>query len=428
MQSLRRHKTLIVILLFAAAFATLAASWFVPAVAFPRAVWSQTLAPWLIAKEDLLRAVAAVLSITGFFIGLLVRRSRKAAERRETPPLTSVSLDDLFARYGRGFTVPWLPRDATFPLHLHGGSRILLAGPSEQGKTRSALELLRAAVDATLVGKGRIYEPDAYAFSTRSASTLAQQIRSSIDPYSPLAVFIDDLPVHFTGATRRVPKGDAEPGEAQFEELNDLENLAAALDVLAGYKACYVVATARPEDMRPGIHEPWLQSHGFLILTLRDITPAEQEKIFARAAETWGLEVDRSALRAMRAQYTGAAGLPVRTVGLHAATKHGPVVTEGSVKAVSAAANRKGQEADSGQVEAKARFRMGAMDDLLLARVASARRLAQRLAASVCWAAAWLRGLSMKRPLKRLRRSAVGQDQGVGQDRDAQPDHRDESS
>ena len=334
MQRILSRRRLIVLLILAITFSALVAAWFWPWTSHPRAVWTSALAPWLIANGELLRAVAAVLSITGFFVGLVMRRSRKTAERSESPPLLAVSLDDLYARYGRGFAVPWLPRDATFPLDLKRMPRLLLAGRGGQGKTRAGLELIRASVDAALVGKARIFEPDLYAFSTRSASTLVKQIRSTIDPYSPLLVFIDDLPVHFTNVERPAPKTPGEDAGSGAETMSELDNLSAVLNVLAAYKGCYVVATALPDDMTPDVHEPWLQQHGFTTLTLRDITPDEQEKIFAAAAETWGLSVDPSALTALRAFYTGAAGLPVRIAGMHAVTKHTPLVTDESIRTI----------------------------------------------------------------------------------------------
>jgi len=334
MQRILSRRRIIVLLISVISFGALAVAWFWPEASYPRSVWSGALAPWLIANGELLRAVAAVLSIMGFFVGLVIRRSRKAAERSESPPLTPVSLDDLFARYGRGFAVPWLPRDATFPLDLKRTPRLLLVGRPGQGKTRAGLELIRASVDAALVGKARIFEPDPYAFSTRSAATLVRQMRSTVDPYSPLLVFIDDLPVHFTDVERPTPTSESNGDASQMGMMSELDNLSAALNVLTSYKGCYVVATAWLGDMAPGVHEPWLQRHGFTTLTLRDITPDEQERIFAAAAETWGLAVDPSALTALRAYHTGAAGLPVRIAGMHAATKHAPLVTAESVRNV----------------------------------------------------------------------------------------------
>ena len=362
MQYIRRRWRLILILLSAALLIALGAVWLWLAQASPVGAWSRTLVPWLIENGDLLRAVAAVLSIIGFFVGLMIRRSRRTAEMRETPPLAQVALEDLYARYGRGFTVPWMTRDMFYAFDLARTPRVVITGGPRRGKTRAALELIREAQDATLIGAGRVFEPYPYAFNTRSASMLVRQIRASVSLYSPLVVFIDDLPLHFTGEISSIPQQADEEDEGQTQEVNDLENLAAALGVLSQRQVCYVVATARPEQMRAGVHDQWLKRNGFASVEMRDITPDEQDEIFVRAAETWGLGVDDSARAALRACYTGAPGLPVRIVGLHTATKFGPTLTAHSVETVAAALDGKDAAEDRDRSRAKPRGPIGLFD------------------------------------------------------------------
>jgi len=362
MQYIRRRWRLILILLSAAVLVSLGAVWLWLAKTSPVGAWSRTLVPWLIENGDLLRAVAAVLSIIGFFVGLMIRRSRRTAEMRETPPLAQVALEDLFARYGRGFTVPWMTRDMFYAFDLARTPRVVITGGPRRGKTRAALELIREAQDATLIGVGRVFEPYPYAFNTRRASILVRQIRASISLYSPLVVFIDDLPLHFTGETSSIPTTAGEKDEEQTQEVNDLENLAEALDALAQRQVCYVVATARPEQMRAGVHDQWLRRSGFTFVEMHDVTPDEQEEIFVRAAETWGLGVDDSARAALRSRHTGAPGLPVRIVGLHAATKFGPTLTAHSVETVAAALDGKDAAADRDRSRAQPRGQIGLFD------------------------------------------------------------------
>ena len=95
---------------------------------------------------------------------------------------------------------------------------------------------------------------------------------------------------------------------------------------------------------------------------MHDVTPDEQEEIFVRAAETWGLGVDDSARAALRSRHTGAPGLPVRIVGLHAATKFGPTLTAHSVETVAAALDGKDAAADRDRSRAKPRGQIGLFD------------------------------------------------------------------
>ncbi len=407
MQYIRRRRRLILILLSAAVLIALGAAGLWLAKSSPAGTWSGTLVPWLIENGDLLRAVAAVLSIIGFFVGLMIRRSRRTAEMRETPPLTQAALEDLFARYGRGFTVPWLTRDIFYAFDLARTPRVVITGGPRQGKTRAALELIREAQDATLIGAGRVFEPYPFAFNTRRASTLVRQIRASISLYSPLVVFIDDLPLHFTGENSPLSTETGEQGEDQPDEVNDLENLAEALGALAQRQACYVVATARPEQMRAGVHDQWLRRNGFTFVEMHDVTPDEQEEIFIRAAETWGLGVDDSARAALRARYTGAPGLPVRIVGLHAATKFGPTLTAHSVDTVAAALDGKDPDADRNRARAKSRGHIGLFDgfgEAFQTKAASFRSTMQRIGGAALRVASGVR--RAPRPFRRLRSSA----------------------
>ncbi len=386
MQRIRRRRNLIVSLVFAAAFVALGIALFWPVHAFPHDIWAGTLRPWLVSNGDLLRAFAAIFSISGFFIGLLLRRSNKAAELREASPLAPVTLSELVARYGRGFTVPWQTRGLFYPVDLEFTPRIVLTGRARQGKTRAAVELMRETIAASLVGEGQIYEPNPYAFSARSAATLVQQIKMTVDAYSPLLIFIDDLPVHFTGLSLPMPKPDPDcvPDDAISGEVNDLQNLSAALKALSSHRMCYVIATARPSQMQNGIHRQWLEREGFEEVALRDITPEQHEQLFAAAAEKWDLEVDPLAAPAIRAQYTGAAGVPIRIVGLHAASKHGSRVTGESVNAVMAALNGREPAVERKQAKARNKPRVNLLSvllDSLRERVESIRSFGRRIAA-----------------------------------------------
>ncbi len=186
--------------------------------------------------------------------------------------------------------------------------------------------------------------------------------------------------------------------------MNDLENLAEALDALAQRQVCYVVATARPEQMRAGVHDQWLRRSGFTFVEMHDVTPDEQEEIFVRAAETWGLGVDDSARAALRSRHTGAPGLPVRIVGLHAATKFGPTLTAHSVETVAAALDGKDAAADRDRSRAKPRGQIGLFDgfgEAFRAKAASVRSTMLRIGNEARRAASGVR----RPPLPLWRRS-----------------------
>ena len=98
--------------------------------------------------------------------------------------------------------------------------------------------------------------------------------------------------------------------------------------------------------------------------------------------EAWGLGVDDSARAALRSRHTGAPGLPVRIVGLHAATKFGPTLTAHSVETVAAALDGKDAAADRDRSRAKPRGQIGLFDgfgEAFRAKAASVRSTMLRI-------------------------------------------------
>ncbi len=244
------------------------------------------------------------------------------------------------------------------------------------------------------------------------------------------------MPYHFKGSDRTKP--DPALKEMQPAGVDDLENLAAALKLLQGCKACFVVATARPDHMQDGIHQPWLDRHGFKSLTLRDILPDEQDILFTDAAKVWELTLADSALPALRDHYNGSPALPVRILAFHDTAKRGTTVTAESVHAVAADLLSNDWQTAREQVrstEPSGIYLFDALADFYLANVASRRNLVLDYAAYLALrdlapsssvlrriltlprraTTALLRGnrMAMRRTLKRLHRFGVVDQGGV---------------
>jgi tetratricopeptide (TPR) repeat protein len=183
--------------------------------------------------------------------------------------LQAITPEESRARMGRGGRVNWINRGVTEVAQLRGHDRILIAGRMKVGKTREAVELVRRAVDEDLIPETQIFEL-APGFRLLAAGALPSVLRRTVATEIPVLILVDDLPRHCFG------QGLARLGEA--------------LTVLEACTVCYVVATARSDQLTDA-QKTWLDEQGFRIIELPELDAGQTGRLLDGAAGTYELYV-----------------------------------------------------------------------------------------------------------------------------------------
>jgi hypothetical protein len=198
------------------------------------------------------------------------RDLRKREREYQEAPLKACSPERILGDT-KGGMVSFINRGATDRKLLYQHSRVIISGPMKMGKTREAAELIRWAIEDELVGADQVFEPGR-AFRELDAAELAKKLRWEHTGKSVL-LFLDDLPKEIL------------PGQE--------EKWSAALQALRQCPECYVVATARSDQM--GGIEKWLAKEGFQIVTLRGLQAEEVEKLTLAAGGIFRLQLSEAA-------------------------------------------------------------------------------------------------------------------------------------
>ena len=183
--------------------------------------------------------------------------------------LRVITPEEIRARMGRGGRVNWIGRGVTEVAHLRKHGRVAIAGRMKVGKTREAAELMRRAVVEDLVPEGQLFEL-APAFRLLTEGALPTALRRTVTAETPVLFLLDDLPRHFFG------QGLARLGEA--------------LAVLEECTVCYVVATARSDQLTQA-HNTWLDEQGFRISELPELDDGQTGRLVDGATGTYELYV-----------------------------------------------------------------------------------------------------------------------------------------
>jgi tetratricopeptide (TPR) repeat protein len=197
--------------------------------------------------------------------------------------LHAITPEESRARLGRGGRVNWINRGVTEVAQLRKHDRVVIAGRMKVGKTREAVELVRRAADEDLIPETQVFEL-APGYRLLAAGALPTVLRRTVATETPVLILVDDLPRHCFG------EGLARLGEA--------------LTVLEACTVCYVVATARSDQLTE-VQKTWLDEQGFRVMELPELDAEQTGRLLDGAAGTYELYVDDGARDEFVAQGDG---------------------------------------------------------------------------------------------------------------------------
>ncbi len=110
-------------------------------------------------QSPFLQGAAVVTALAAFLISRFTLRRAKSI-RRDEAVLQPIGIPELRKSLGAtGGKVAWVDRGIVGPKDLRQSRYLAILGPIKSGKTREAIELLRAAVDTELVSNTTVYVP-----------------------------------------------------------------------------------------------------------------------------------------------------------------------------------------------------------------------------------------------------------------------------
>lgn len=196
-------------------------------------------------------------------------------DREELAIVRAVIIDDLQAQLGSGGRVKWIDRAVVTPQDLAEGKKILIVGRANLGKTREAIELVKASVNqADLVAFNRIYEPAPPLF-LRNPTGLRYPIQQHLDLYSSLLILLDDLPERF-------PPDRLGLASALLSELDAKGSL-------------FVVATADESRINQD-YKKWLEKEKFRVVELRSFNSVEAAELARLASQGVGINLTQEGI------------------------------------------------------------------------------------------------------------------------------------
>ena len=244
--------------------------------------------PFVQEQSAALRGLKAVVDVSLIMLNgvlaylfWLFRHEPEEREEVKLDPLRTLTPKDIRARLGRSGQVNWIDRHATTLADLHAHGRLVITGRMKLGKTREAAELIRRALAEDLVVQ--VYEPGP-ALRFLAAGGLRTIVEQSMEPVTPMLLFVDDLPYHFYG--------------------EGLERLGECLSALDMCKTAYVIATAR-SDQLTGQHQAWLERQGFHIIALPDLDAEQTGRLVDGGTGTFELQVSDAARAVFVAERDG---------------------------------------------------------------------------------------------------------------------------
>ncbi len=290
----RREITLLLLLLAGIAF-WLTSQWWLPPILAQL--------PSLEKRAVLIQAIEALVSLAvlgmNVLIGYLFWVSRKETQKTERDryerPLAPTSPAVIRQKMGSGGRVTWIDRQATSTGRLREYGGIAIIGPSRQGKTREASELIERMIELDLVNDDCIYEPG-NGFDILEGAGLQVAVREQVDTTQAALFFVDDLSRRFT-------------------ETASLGKLSVVLAELSHCKQRYVIMTARSDQLSEA-QRSWLVEQGIEECPVPDLDEKECATLASNGAKNLGLVLDDDARDVLIERNDGTPDLPLMALRL----------------------------------------------------------------------------------------------------------------
>ncbi|MCA9923354.1 MAG: hypothetical protein KC421_13325, partial [Anaerolineales bacterium] len=201
---------------------------------------------------------------------------------REDAPIKRINYETLVSRLGRSGRIPWINRGAisTRELRLHG--RVAIVGLMKSGKTREAVELIRAALAEDMITA--VYEPTS-ALDLIDRDLLNTAIIAEVDERERSLFFIDELGIR--------------------PEKERLDRLSTCIQDISQVRPDTYLAITIQRERLTSKFAKWLATHEFHVIELPVLSLDQRQELARTSSEMLDVNITEDAVEVLTNQTDG---------------------------------------------------------------------------------------------------------------------------